>query len=104
MVYISQSTEYGSVYSLDELKDIATLCKKKELYLFVDGARLGSALALPDTPTFKDLADYSDAFYIGGTKMGALFGECLVIVNNSLKADFRYNMKQKGAMMAKGRL
>ena len=87
MVYISQSTEYGSVYSLDELKDIATLCKKKELYLFVDGARLGSALALPDTPTFKDLADYSDAFYIGGTKMGALFGECLVIVNNSLKAD-----------------
>ena len=93
MVYISQSTEYGSVYSLDELKDIATLCKKKELYLFVDGARLGSALALPDTPTFKDLADYSDAFYIGGTKMGALFGECLVIVNDSLKADFRYNMK-----------
>ena len=104
MVYISQSTEYGSVYSLDELKDIATLCKKKELYLFVDGARLGSALALPDTPTFKDLADYSDAFYIGGTKMGALFGECLVIVNDSLKADFRYNMKQRGAMMAKGRL
>ena len=72
MVYISQSTEYGSVYSLDELKDIATLCKKKELYLFVDGARLGSALALPDTPTFKDLADYSDAFYIGGTKMDNL--------------------------------
>lgn len=104
MVYISQSTEYGSVYSLDELKEIYNLCQKKELYLFVDGARLGSALALANSPTMKELALYSDAFYIGGTKMGALFGECLVIVNDNLKVDFRYNMKQRGAMLAKGRL
>lgn len=104
MVYISQSTEYGSVYSLQELKDIYQLCQEKKLYLFVDGARLGSALAVPNTPSLKDLAKYSDAFYIGGTKMGALFGECLVIVNDDLKADFRYNIKQRGGMLAKGRL
>ena len=104
MVYISQSTEYGSVYSLDELKAIARVCQENNLYLFVDGARLGSALPLEGTPTLQDLATYSDVFYIGGTKMGALFGECLVIVNDELKPDFRYNMKQKGAMLAKGRL
>lgn len=104
MVYISQSTEYGSVYSLQELKDIYQLCQEKKLYLFVDGARLGSALAVPNTPALEDLAKYSDAFYIGGTKMGALFGECLVIVNDDLKEDFRYNIKQRGGMLAKGRL
>lgn len=104
MVYISQTTEYGSVYTLDELKEIYQLCKEKKLYLFVDGARLGSALALEGTPTLKDLVKYSDAFYIGGTKMGALCGECLVIINDELKTDFRYNMKQRGAMLAKGRL
>lgn len=104
MVYISQSTEYGSVYSLEELKAIFALCQEKSLYLFVDGARLGSALAVAGTPSLKELAMYSDAFYIGGTKMGALFGECLVIVNDALKPDFRYYIKQKGAMLAKGRL
>lgn len=104
LVYISQTTEYGSVYTLDELKAIYSLCKEKELYLFIDGARFGSALALKNTPTLKELVRYSDAFYIGGTKMGALFGECLVIVNDDLKLDFRYNMKQRGAMLAKGRL
>lgn len=104
MVYISQSSEYGSVYTLDELKSLYNKCQEKGLYLFVDGARLGSALPLANAPTMADLANYSDAFYIGGTKMGALFGECLVIVNDELKADFRYNMKQKGAMLAKGRL
>lgn len=104
MVYISQSTEYGSVYSLEELKEIYQLCKEKKLYLFVDGARLGSALPIPNTPSLADLAAYSDAFYIGGTKMGALFGECLVIINNDLKEDFRYNIKQRGGMLAKGRL
>ncbi|WP_286154528.1 threonine aldolase family protein [Thomasclavelia cocleata] len=104
MVYISQTTEYGSVYTLNELKDIYHFCKANNLYLFVDGARLGSALALENTPTLKDLVNYSDAFYIGGTKMGALFGECLVIINDQLKTDFRYNIKQRGAMLAKGRL
>ena len=104
MVYISQSTEYGSVYYLDELKAISVVCKKHNLYLFVDGARLGSALAVDNTPSLSDLAKYSDVFYLGGTKMGALFGECLVICNDELKPDFRYNIKQKGAMLAKGRL
>lgn len=104
MVYISQSTEYGSVYYLDELKAIYKTCQEHQLYLFVDGARLGSALAIENTPSLANLAKYSDAFYIGGTKMGALFGECLVIINDDLKPDFRYNIKQKGAMLAKGRL
>lgn len=104
VVYISQTTEYGTVYTVNELEEIYQLCKKKNLYLFVDGARLGSALALQGTPTLKELVKYSDAFYIGGTKMGALFGECLVIINDEIKTDFRYNMKQRGAMLAKGRL
>lgn len=104
MVYISQTTEYGTYYTLDELKEIYQYCKSHDLYLFVDGARLGSSLVLKDAPTLKDLANYSDVFYIGGTKMGALFGECLVIINDLLKTDFRYHMKQKGAMLAKGRL
>lgn len=104
MVYISQTTEYGTYYTLDELKEIYQYCQFHDLYLFVDGARLGSALVLADAPTLKDLAHFSDVFYIGGTKMGALFGECLVIVNDHLKIDFRYHIKQKGAMLAKGRL
>lgn len=104
MVYISQSTEYGSYYKLAELKAIYELCKELDLYLFVDGARLGSTLVFKDAPTMKDLATYSDVFYIGGTKMGALFGECLVIINDDLKRDFRYNIKQRGGMLAKGRL
>ena len=65
---------------------------------------MGSALVKDDAPDLKDMARYSDVFYIGGTKMGALFGECLVIVNDALKTDFRYHLKQKGAMLAKGRL
>lgn len=104
MVYISQTTEYGTYYTLAQLKEIYECCQRHQLYLFVDGARLGSALVLPDAPQLEDLARYSDVFYIGGTKMGALFGECLVIVHDDLKPDFRYHMKQKGAMLAKGRL
>ncbi len=104
MVYISQTTEYGTYYTLEELKTIYAYCKEHQLYLFVDGARLGSALVLENAPTLRDLAQYSDAFYIGGTKMGALFGECLVLINDDLKPDFRYHIKQKGAMLAKGRL
>lgn len=104
MVYISQTTEYGTVYSLEEIKEIYAYCKVKDLYLFIDGARLGSALVIEGTPSLKEMAMYSDAFYIGGTKMGAMFGECLVIVNDELKKDFRYHIKQKGAMFAKGRL
>ena len=104
MVYISQTTEYGTYYTLEELKAIYECCQKNNLYLFIDGARLGSALVLKDAPTLQEMALYSDVFYIGGTKMGALFGECLVIINDELKTDFRYHIKQKGAMLAKGRL
>lgn len=104
MVYISQTTEYGTYYTLEELKAIYQCCQKHHLYLFIDGARLGSALVKEDAPTLQEMACYSDVFYIGGTKMGALFGECLVIINDELKADFRYHLKQKGAMLAKGRL
>ena len=104
MVYISQTTEYGTYYTLEELKGIYECCQQNNLYLFIDGARLGSALVLKDAPTLQEMALYSDVFYIGGTKMGALFGECLVIINDELKTDFRYHIKQKGAMLAKGRL
>lgn len=104
MVYISQTTEYGTIYTLEEIKKIYKICKENQLYLFIDGARLGSALALKQAPTLKEMSKYCDAFYIGGTKMGALFGECLVIINDELKKDFRYNIKQRGAMLAKGRL
>lgn len=104
MVYLSQTTEYGTYYTLEQLKEISRFCHQHDVYLFLDGARLGSALPLPHAPSIKDLATYCDAFYIGGTKMGALFGESLVIVNPVLKKDFRYHLKQKGAMLAKGRL
>ncbi len=105
MVYISQSTELGTVYSKEELSEISSVCRKNGLFLFMDGARLGYALAALDgTLTFQDLARLCDVFYIGGTKVGALFGEAVVIVHPSLKEDFRYLIKQKGGMLAKGRL
>ncbi|MDD8049251.1 MAG: aminotransferase class I/II-fold pyridoxal phosphate-dependent enzyme [Thomasclavelia sp.] len=104
MVYISQPTEYGTVYSLEELKDIYNYCKQHNLYLYIDGARLASALCVEGAPSLKDLVNYSDVFYIGGTKNGALMGECLVIVNDELKNDFRYQIKNHGLMMAKGRI
>lgn len=104
LVYISQTTEYGTAYTISELDTIYQYCKQHDLYLFIDGARLGSALALENCPSLKQIAQNCDAFYIGGTKMGALFGEALVIINDTLKTDFRYNMKQKGALLAKGRL
>ncbi|WP_249029515.1 threonine aldolase family protein [Tannockella kyphosi] len=104
MVYISQTTEFGTVYTLQEIKEISAYCKEHDLFFFIDGARLGSALVVEGAPSLKEMAMYSDAFYIGGTKMGALFGECLVLVNDELKKDFRYHIKQKGAMFAKGRL
>ena len=86
-----------------ELEELSRLCRLKGLYLFLDGARLGSALTSPiNDLTMADLADLTDAFYIGGTKNGALFGEALVIRNDSIKKDFRYMIKQNGAMLAKG--
>lgn len=104
MVYISQTTELGTYYTREELQDLYQITCQYGLYLFMDGARLGSALALPDAPTLEEIAKNVDAFYIGGTKMGALFGEALVIIHNDLKPQFRYHMKNKGAMLAKGRL
>jgi threonine aldolase len=103
MVYISNSTELGTVYTKTELEAIRKLCLDKELYLFLDGARLGAALVSgANDMTIEDIASLADVFYIGGTKNGALLGEALVICNNGLKKDFRYMIKQKGAMLAKG--
>lgn len=103
MVYISNSTELGTIYTKSELKAISELCKEKGLILFMDGARLGSALASKiNDLTLEDIASLTDLFYIGGTKNGALLGEALVIIRQDLQEDFRYLLKQRGAMLSKG--
>lgn len=105
LLYISQSTEVGTIYSLEELKELRELCDELGLLLYLDGARLGSALCSAKSDmSLKDIAALCDAFYIGGTKNGALFGEAMVICNDTLKSDFRYLMKQRGAILAKGRI
>ena len=105
MVYLSNPTELGTLYSLHELEEISCACRELGLYLFVDGARLGYGLeAKGNDVTLPDLARLCDVFYIGGTKVGALFGEAVVISNPALKEDFRYLIKQHGGMLAKGRL
>ena len=105
MVYISHPTEVGTLYTKNELENISTVCKECGLYLFLDGARMGYGLMAPGTDvTLPDIAKCCDVFYIGGTKVGALFGEAVVITNPCLKQDFRYCIKQKGGMLAKGRL
>ena len=105
LVYISNSTEIGTIYTKSELEGLSQVCREHNLILFMDGARLGSALACKENDlTFEDISKLTDAFYIGGTKNGALLGEALVICNKYLQEDFRYNLKQKGAMLAKGRL
>lgn len=103
LVYISQPTENGTVYSLAELEALSAVCREKGLLFYVDGARLGTALVSSDM-TLPDLARLTDAFYIGGTKLGALFGEAVVITNRAIARDFRYIVKQRGGMFAKGRL
>lgn len=103
LVYISNSTEVGTIYTKSELTALNKYCKANSLYLYLDGARLGSALtASGNDITLKDLGELTDAFYIGGTKNGTLLGEALVICDEALKEDFRYLLKQKGAMLAKG--
>lgn len=103
MVYISNSTELGTLYTKEELTAIHQMCKSKGLLLFLDGARIGSALASKvNNLELSDIADSVDVFYIGGTKNGALLGEALVICNKELKEDFRYLIKNRGALMAKG--
>ena len=105
MVYISNPTEIGSIYSKNELEQLSKFCKKNKLFLYIDGARLGSALCSEENDMeLSDLGRLVDAFYIGGTKNGALMGEALVICRDSLKEDFRFHIKQKGALLAKGRL
>ncbi len=103
LVYISQATELGTVYTKAELSALAACCKKLELYLFLDGARLGCALTQKNSDlTLADIAKLCDAFYIGGTKNGALFGEALVLTHAQVQQSFRYLCKQRGAMLAKG--
>ncbi|MEA4912841.1 MAG: aminotransferase class V-fold PLP-dependent enzyme [Oscillospiraceae bacterium] len=105
MVYLSQPTEYGTLYSKVELSEISGVCRSCGLPLFVDGARLGYGLASPANDlTLQDMARLCDVFYIGGTKVGALFGEAVVITQDALKTNFRYSIKQRGGMLAKGRL
>ncbi|RKS87254.1 L-threonine aldolase [Orbus hercynius] len=103
LVYISNTTELGTIYSHKELRALHQFCQAHQLYLYVDGARLAMALSAKDNDvTFADLAKYTDAFYIGGTKVGAFAGEALVINNPQLNHDFRFTIKQKGGLMAKG--
>lgn len=105
MVYISHPTENGTTYTKDELTAISQVCRKTGLYLYIDGARMGYGLASPGNHLFlPDIARLCDIFYIGGTKVGALFGEAVVITNDLLKKDFRYMIKQEGGLLAKGRL
>jgi len=105
LVYITQSTEIGTVYTKAELTAIYETCKKNDLYLFIDGARLGYAICSEGSDLdLATITNLCDVFYIGATKIGILFGEAVVIVNDDLKKDFRYLMKQKGGLLAKGRL
>lgn len=105
MVYISSPSELGTLYSLAELQALSDTCRELGLFLFLDGARLGyGMMAQGNDVTMADLARLTDAFYIGGTKVGALFGEAVVISHPALKEDFRYLIKQHGGMLAKGRL
>ena len=105
MVYLSQPTEYGTVYSRAEMEDISRVCREKGLPLYVDGARLAYALACPENDlTLPDLARLCDAFYIGGTKCGALFGEAVVFSKAGRIPHFFTIVKQHGALLAKGRI
>ena len=105
LVYISNPTEWGTLYNLEELEELSAVCRENGLYLFLDGARLGYGLmAQGNDVTMKDLARLCDVFYIGGTKVGAMFGEAVVISNPAIGEDFRYIIKQHGGMLAKGRL
>lgn len=103
-VYISNSTELGTIYTKKELKELSAICKKLNLYFMMDGARLGYALGCKNNDvTLEDLAQLLDVFYLGGTKLGAMFGEAVVITNSEIKEFFRYSIKQNGGMLAKGR-
>lgn len=105
LVYISDTTEIGTFYTKTELTALRRCCDENNLLMYLDGARLGSALTAQGSDlTLADLAVLADAFTIGGTKNGALFGEAIIFKNSELQPDFRYYIKQRGAMLAKGRL
>lgn len=103
LVYISNSSEIGTIYRKQELEALRAECDKHDLLLFLDGARLASGLMSKESDlTIEETAKLTDVFYIGGTKIGAFSAEALVISNPALKPDFRYTLKQKGALQAKG--
>lgn len=105
LVYISNSTELGTIYQRQELEELSDFCRKNNLYLFMDGARLGHAITSEISDlSLEDIAKLTDVFYLGGTKNGAIIGEAIIINNTSLQQDFAFNIKQKGALLAKGRL
>ena len=105
MVYISNSTEIGTIYTKSELEDLSSCCKTNNLLLYLDGARLGHALmAQNNDMILADIARLTDIFYIGGTKNGALLGEAVIFRTPELAFDFEYVLKQKGALLAKGRV
>ncbi len=104
MVYISHPTEYGTLYTKDELRAMSEVCREYKIPLYMDGARLGYGLAAETDVTLADIANYCEAFYIGGTKVGALFGEAVVFTPRLKVPRFFTRMKQHGALVAKGRL
>ena len=105
LVYISNASEAGTIYSKAELQQLSKTCKANNLLLLLDGARLGVALTAPSNDlTLKDIAELTDVFWIGGTKAGALIGEAIAIPNRQLADDFSFHIKQRGALLAKGRL
>lgn len=102
LVYVSNSTEIGTVYRKSELVALRKVCDDNGLFLFLDGARLASGLMSKFSDlTIEDIAELTDMFYIGGTKIGAFTGEVLVILNDELKSDFRFSIKQRGGLQAK---
>lgn len=103
-VYVSFPTEFGTIYSLNELKALSEVCHDYKIPFYIDGARLGFGLAASADVTLKDIARLADVFYIGGTKMGALFGEAVVCTDSNLLPRFFTLMKARGAVLAKGRL
>ena len=105
LVYISNATEVGTHYHLEELTMLSQFCKKQNLYLFMDGARLAQALVVENGDlTLSDVARLTDVFYLGGTKNGALLGEAIVLSNPDLQDDFAFHIKQRGGLLAKGSL
>lgn len=104
VVYISQATELGTVYSKRELQNLHDVCKENGLYLYIDGARIGNAVMSKNADLdLKDIANLCDIFYIGGTKNGGLIGEAIVIVNPRLQENFRHHLRQRGGLLAKAR-